>query len=79
LVWIDELCGQREPWTRCDIKDAMHRRGCTARRSDPIPFDNSACDAKIDPNDWILSIAERRVKYRSGTDCSLPLVHRTKN
>ncbi len=40
-----------------------------------IPFDTSAYDAKIDPNDSILSIAERLAKYGGGgTDCSLPLV-----
>ncbi len=40
-----------------------------------IPFDTSAYDAKIDPNDSILSIAERLAKYSGGgTDCSLPLV-----
>jgi 60 kDa SS-A/Ro ribonucleoprotein len=39
-----------------------------------IPFDTSAYDAKIDPNDSILSIAERLAKYGGGgTDCSLPL------
>lgn len=40
-----------------------------------IPFDTSAYDAKIDPNDSILSIAERLAKYGGGgTNCSLPLV-----
>ena len=40
-----------------------------------IPFDTSAYDAKIDPNDSILSIAERLAEYGGGgTDCSLPLV-----
>jgi 60 kDa SS-A/Ro ribonucleoprotein len=35
----------------------------------------SAYDAKMDPNDSILSIAERLAKYcGGGTDCSLPLV-----
>ena len=39
-----------------------------------IPFDTSAHVAKMDPNDLILSIAERLAKYGSGgTDCSLPL------
>ena len=38
-----------------------------------IPFDTSAYDAKIDPNDSILSIDERLAKYGGGgTDCSLP-------
>ncbi|ADG66354.1 TROVE domain protein [Planctopirus limnophila DSM 3776] len=40
-----------------------------------IPFDTSAYDVKIDPNDSILSIAQRLAKYGGGgTDCSLPLV-----
>ena len=40
-----------------------------------IPFDTAAYDAKMDPNDSILSIAERLAKYGGGgTDCSLPLV-----
>lgn len=40
-----------------------------------IPFDTSAYDAKIDPNDSILSIAQQLAKYGGGgTDCSLPLV-----
>ena len=40
-----------------------------------IPFDTLAYDARIDPNDSILSIAERLAKYGGGgTDCSLPLV-----
>lgn len=48
-------------------------------RSNPdsvvIPFDTSAYDAKIDPQDSILSIAKRLAEYGGGgTDCSLPLV-----
>ena len=40
-----------------------------------VPFDTSAYDAKMDPNDSILGIAERLAKYGGGgTDCSLPLV-----
>jgi hypothetical protein len=40
-----------------------------------FPFDTSAYDAKIDPNDSILSLAERLAKYGGGgTDCSLPQV-----
>ena len=39
-----------------------------------IPFDTSAYDAKIDPDDSILSIAERLAKYGGGgTNCSLPI------
>lgn len=39
-----------------------------------IPFDTSAYDAKMDPSDSILSIAERLAKYGGGgTNCALPL------
>jgi len=45
-----------------------------------IPFDTAAYDAKMDPNDSILSIAERLAKYGGGgTDCSLPLVAANQN
>ncbi len=48
-------------------------------RRDPgsvvIPYGTSAYDAKIDPNDSILSIFEWLAKYGGGgTDSSLPLV-----
>ncbi len=40
-----------------------------------IPFDTAAYEAKVDPQDTILSLAERLAKYGGGgTDCSLPLV-----
>jgi 60 kDa SS-A/Ro ribonucleoprotein len=39
-----------------------------------IPFDTRAYQAKVDPQDAILSLAERLAKYGGGgTDCSLPL------
>lgn len=39
-----------------------------------IPFDTRAYEARIDPGDSILSVAERLAKYGGGgTDCSLPL------
>ncbi len=39
-----------------------------------VPFDTQAFDAKIDPSNSILSIAERLAKYGGGgTDCSLPI------
>ena len=45
-----------------------------------VPFDTAAYDAKMDPNDSILSIAERLAKYGGGgTDCSLPLVAANQN
>ena len=39
-----------------------------------IPFDTSAYEAKVDPGDTVLSLAERLAKYGGGgTNCSLPL------
>jgi 60 kDa SS-A/Ro ribonucleoprotein len=39
-----------------------------------IPFDTSAYEAKVDPSDSVLSLAERLAKYGGGgTNCSLPL------
>jgi 60 kDa SS-A/Ro ribonucleoprotein len=39
-----------------------------------IPFDTAAYEAKVDPQDTILSLAERLAKFGGGgTDCSLPL------
>ena len=39
-----------------------------------IPFDTRAYDARIDPQDSILSLSERLAQYGGGgTDCSIPL------
>jgi 60 kDa SS-A/Ro ribonucleoprotein len=39
-----------------------------------IPFDTAAYEAKVDPSDSVLSLAERLAKYGGGgTNCSLPL------
>ncbi len=39
-----------------------------------VPFDTQAFDAKVDPSDSILSLADRLAKYGGGgTDCSLPV------
>ncbi len=39
-----------------------------------IPFETAAYEAKVDPTDSVLSLAERLVKYGGGgTDCWLPL------
>ena len=39
-----------------------------------IPFDTAAYEAKVDPSDTVLSLAERLAKYGGGgTNCSLPL------
>ncbi len=40
-----------------------------------VPFDTAAYEARLDPQDTILSLSERLAKYGGGgTDCSLPLV-----
>ncbi len=62
---------------RCIDVAALFAAAILRRNPDSvvIPFDTSAYDVKIDPNDSILSIAERLAKYGGGgTDCSLPLV-----
>ena len=62
---------------RCVDVAALFAAAILRRNPDSvvIPFDTSAYDAKMDPNDSILSIAERLAKYGGGgTDCSLPLV-----
>ncbi len=62
---------------RCIDVAALFAAAILRRNPDSvvIPFDTSAYDAKTDPNDSILSIAERLAKYGGGgTDCSLPLV-----
>lgn len=62
---------------RCIDVAALFAAAVLRRNQDSvvIPFDTSAYDAKIDPNDSILSIAERLAKYGGGgTNCSLPLV-----
>jgi 60 kDa SS-A/Ro ribonucleoprotein len=62
---------------RCIDVAALFAAAILRRNPDSvvIPFDTSAYDAKMDPTDSILSIAERLAKYGGGgTDCSLPLV-----
>jgi 60 kDa SS-A/Ro ribonucleoprotein len=62
---------------RCIDVAALFAAAFLRRNPDSVvvPFDTSAYDAKIDPNDSILSIAERLAKYGGGgTDCSLPLI-----
>lgn len=40
-----------------------------------VPFDSEAYEAKVDPQDTVLSLSERLAQYGGGnTDCSLPLV-----
>jgi 60 kDa SS-A/Ro ribonucleoprotein len=61
---------------RCVDVAALFAAAILRRNPDSviIPFDTRAYDVKIDPNDSILSLAERLAKYGGGgTDCSLPL------
>jgi 60 kDa SS-A/Ro ribonucleoprotein len=67
---------------RCIDVAALFAAAILRRNPDSIviPFDTAAYDAKMDPNDSILSIAERLAKYGGGgTDCSLPLVAANQN
>jgi 60 kDa SS-A/Ro ribonucleoprotein len=62
---------------RCVDVAALFAAAILRRNPDSvvIPFDTSAYDAKLDPSDSILSLAERLAKYGGGgTDCSLPLI-----
>ncbi len=62
---------------RCIDVAALFAAAILRRNPDSvvIPFDTSSYQAKIDPNDSILSIAERLAKYGGGgTNCALPLI-----
>jgi 60 kDa SS-A/Ro ribonucleoprotein len=61
---------------RCVDVAALFAAAILRRNPDSviIPFDTRAYDARIDPQDSILSLAERLAQYGGGgTDCSLPL------
>ena len=61
---------------RCVDVAALFAAAILRRNPDSIvvPFDTRAYEAKFDPQDTILSLAERLAKYGGGgTDCSLPL------
>lgn len=61
---------------RCVDVAALFAAAILRRNPDSIviPFDTRAYDAKMDPSDSILSIAERLSKYGGGgTNCALPL------
>jgi 60 kDa SS-A/Ro ribonucleoprotein len=61
---------------RCVDVAALFAAAILRRNPDSvvIPFDNKAFWVTIDPQDTILSLAERLAKYGGGgTDCSLPL------
>ncbi|WP_397570436.1 TROVE domain-containing protein [Schlesneria sp. T3-172] len=61
---------------RCVDVAALVAAAILRRNPDSIvvPFDTQAFDAKVDPSDSILSLADRLAKYGGGgTDCSLPI------
>jgi 60 kDa SS-A/Ro ribonucleoprotein len=61
---------------RCVDVAALFAAAILRRNPDSVvvPFDTAAYEAKVDPQDTILSLAERLAKYGGGgTDCSLPL------
>jgi 60 kDa SS-A/Ro ribonucleoprotein len=61
---------------RCVDVAALFAAAVLRRNPDSVvvPFDTAAYEARFDPQDSILSLAERLAKYGGGgTDCSLPL------
>ena len=71
-VGFDGLAGDRPAWPRADEQDAVRGRGGPVRRRDPaaqpdnvvIPFDTAAYEARMDPTDLVLSLAERAGQVR---------------
>lgn len=61
---------------RCVDVAALFAAAILRRNPDSVivPFDTKAYQVRLDPNDSILSLAERLAQYGGGgTDCSLPL------
>jgi 60 kDa SS-A/Ro ribonucleoprotein len=61
---------------RCVDVAALFAAAILRRNPDSIviPFDTAAYEAKVDPGDTVLSLAERLAKYGGGgTNCALPL------
>ena len=61
---------------RCVDVAALFAAAILRRNPDSIliPFDTAAYEAKVDPTDSVLSLAERLAKFGGGgTNCSLPL------
>ncbi len=61
---------------RCVDVAALFAAAILRRNPDSviIPFDTAAYEAKVDPGDTVLSLAERLAEYGGGgTNCSLPL------
>ena len=87
IIGLDASGSMRSPVTgnrgrgatskmRCVDVAALFAAAILRRNPDSIvvPFDTAAYEAKFDPQDTILSLAERLAKYGGGgTDCSLPL------
>ena len=66
---------------RCVDVAALFAAAILRRNPDSIviPFDTRAYNARIDPQDTILSLSERLAKYGGGgTDCSIPLAEANK-
>lgn len=62
--------------TRCVDVAALVAAAILRRNPDSIvvPFDTQAFDAKVDPSDSFLSLADRLARYGGGgTDCSMPI------
>ncbi|HEV3343064.1 MAG TPA: hypothetical protein VG125_22000 [Pirellulales bacterium] len=87
VIGLDTSGSMRSPVTGHRGRGATSKMRCvdvaalfaaTILRRNPesvvVPFDTRAYEAKVDPQDTILSLAERLAKYGGGgTDCSLPL------
>jgi len=68
----------REATTKMRYVDVAALFAAAILRRNPdsvvVPFDTQAYQVRLDPNDSILSLAERLAQYGGGgTDCSLPL------
>ena len=60
---------------RCVDVAALFAAAVLRRNPDSVvvPFDDKTYHVKLDPQDTILSLAERLAKYGGGANCSLPL------
>ncbi len=82
-VGLDAVAGHGQPWPRRDEQDALRGRGGIVRRGASCAATRTACHSvrrprastrRLDPQDTILSLAERLAQYGGGgTNCSLPL------
>ena len=62
---------------RCVDVAALFAAAILRRNPDSvvIPFDDRVHEARLDPQDTILSLAERLAQYGGGTNCALPLAY----